>query len=297
MTKKDIYQAITDRVIDQLESGVAPWVSPISAAGLPKSLTTKKDYRGINIFLLWNAPYDSRFWVTYNQAKKLGGHVRKGQKGSPVVFWHWRTDEEIARLAQKTPNPAPCHPFYYTVFNVKQCEGIEAPADDIKTFEHSPIEECERIIAAMPNRPEIKPSFTDRICYAPSEDAVYIHGIHRFTTVERYYASLFHELAHATGHESRLNRQASDKHREFGSPDYSFEELVAEMTAAFLCAHCGIANQAFDQSASYINGWLEVFRKDTKILLEASGAAQKAADYILNRSFEAEEQAEEKIAA
>lgn len=296
MNKKDIYQTITERVIEQLERGVVPWVAPVSA-GLPKSMTTKRDYRGINIFLLWNAPYDSRYWVTYKQAQHLGGNVRKGEKGSPVVFWHWRTEEEMAKLAQKTPNPAPCHPFYYTVFNVTQCEGIEAPADDVATFEHSPIEECERIIAAMPNRPEIKPSYGDGIFYRPSEDAVYIQGIHRFATPERYYASFFHELAHSTGHEKRLNRQASTKHREFGSPDYSFEELVAEMTAAFLCAHCGIANHAFDQSASYIDGWLSVFKKDTKILLEASSAAQKAADYILRHSFEAEEEVEERLAA
>lgn len=296
MNKKDIYQEMTERVIEQLKSGVVPWVAPISN-GLPKSMTTKRDYRGINIFLLWNAPYDSRYWVTYKQAQHLGGNVRKGEKGSPVVFWHWRTEEEMARLAQKTASPSPCHPFYYTVFNVKQCEGIEAPTDDIETFEHSPIEECERIIAAMPNRPEIKPSHGDRIYYAPLEDAVHIHNINRFPTLERYYSTLFHELAHSTGHEKRLNRQESTKHREFGSPDYSFEELVAEMTAAFLCAHCGITNHAFDQSASYINGWLSVFRKDTKILLEASSAAQKAADYILNHSFEAEEQAEEKLAA
>jgi antirestriction protein ArdC len=296
MNKRDIYQTITDRVIDQLEKGVVPWVFPVNT-GFPKNRVSKKSYRGINIFLLFGAPYDSRYWLSYKQAQDLGGHVRKGEKGSPVVFWHWRSEEELAKFAQKTPNPSPCQPFYYTVFNVKQCEGIEAPADDIEIFEHSPIEECERVIAAMPNRPQIEPSYSEKIYYAPVKDMVHIHGINRFASPERYYASLFHELAHATGHENRLNRQASTKHREFGSTDYSFEELVAEMTAAFLCAHCGIENHAFDQSVSYLNGWLKAFRKDTKILLDAASAAQKAADYILNRSFENEEQKEEQIAA
>lgn len=297
MNKSDIYQTITDRVIDQLQKGVVPWASPVSADGFPKNLISKKTYRGINIFLLFGAPYDSRYWLSFKQAKDQGGHVRKGEKGSPVVFWHWRTEEELAKLAQKTLNPAPCHPFYYTVFNVKQCEGIAAPSDDVQTFEHSPIEECERVIAEMPHCPEIEYIHIDKPGYSLKGDKLYVPMADRFQKPADYYCTIFHELAHATGHESRLNRQASQKQRSFGSPDYSFEELVAEMTAAFLCAHCGIENQSLDQSAAYIGSWLEVFKHDTEILLDAASAAQKAADYILNRSFNDEAQAVEKIAA
>jgi len=286
--KKDIYSLVTERIIDQLEKGVIPWTSSISKQGAPKSLITRKAYRGINPFVLWTAPFDSRYWLTFNQAQKLGGHIRKGEKGFPVVYWHWRSPAELAKLAEKTPNPAPCYPFYATVFNLEQCEGIDAPADDTKTFEHSPIEEAERIIAAMPNAPRVEYIHTEKPYYSASTDTLYIPVARRFETSEDYYCTLFHEFAHSTGHESRLNRFASQKNRQFGSPDYSFEELVAEMTAAFLCAHCGIENQ-IQQSASYIDGWLEAFRKDKKILIEAASAAQRAADYILGKTQEVEE--------
>jgi antirestriction protein ArdC len=285
--KKDIYSLVTERIIDQLEKGVIPWTSSISKQGTPKSLITKKAYRGINPFVLWTAPFDSRYWLTFNQAQKLGGHVRKSEKGSPVVYWHWRSPAELAKLAEKTPHPAPCYPFYATVFNLEQCEGIDAPADDTKTFEHSPIEEAERLIAAMPNAPKFEYIHTDKPSYSALTDTLYIPVARRFETSEDYYCTLFHELGHSTGHESRLNRFTSQKNRSFGSPDYSFEELVAEMTAAFLCAHCGIENQV-EQSASYIDGWLEAFRKDRKILIEAASAAQRATDYILGTQEEAE---------
>lgn len=286
--KKDIYSLITERIIEQLETGVVPWHSSVSKQGMSKNLISKKEYRGINPFVLWTAPFDSRYWLTFKQAQGLDGHVKRGEKGFPVVYWHWRSPEEMAKLAAKTPNPAPCYPFYSTVFNIEQCEGIAAPADDTKTFEHSPIEEAERIIAAMPNAPKIEHTHTDRPFYRPSTDMVAVPVARRFETAEDYYSTMFHELAHSTGHESRLNRNASNKHRSFGSPDYSFEELVAEMSAAFLCAHCGIENQ-LQQSASYIDNWLEVFRKDQKILIEAASAAQRACDYILAKTFDESE--------
>src|SRR5581483_6265750 len=223
--RKDVYQLVTDRVIDQLEKGVIPWASPISRQGMPKSLTTKKEYRGINPFLLCGAPYDSRYWLTFGQAKKLGGTIRKGEKGSLVVYWHWRTEEQIERLRAKTPEPAPCYPFYSTVFNLEQAEGIKAPQDDTKTFEHAPIEEAERIIKEMPNAPRIEYTHDDKPRYNHVTDMVAVPVARRFERAEDFYCTLFHELAHATGHESRLNRVSSKKHRSYGLVDYSFEEL------------------------------------------------------------------------
>lgn len=290
MEKRDIYQLVTDKVIEQLEKGVVPWAFPVSVRGAPKSMTTNKDYRGINFFLLLWSSFDSRYWVTFNQAKKLGGHIRKGEKSSLVVYWHWRSEEQLEALRQKTPNPAPCFPIYSIVFNVEQCEGITPPQDDTKIFEHSPIEEAERVIREMPNAPTIDYTHSNQPGYSPVVDTVIIPAARRFEKAERFYSVLFHELAHATGHEKRLNRQDSKKQRSFGSLDYSFEELVAEMTAAFLCAHCGIENQV-EQSAAYIKGWLSVFRQDKKILLEAATAAQKATDYILGKR-DAEEEAQ-----
>lgn len=290
--KRDIYQLVTDKVIEQLEKGFIPWSFPVSRKGAPKSMTTNKDYRGINFFLLLWSSFDSRYWLTFNQAKKLGGNIRKGEKSSLVVYWHWRSEEQLEMLRAKTPNPAPCYPIYSIVFNAEQCEGISAPPDDTKTFEHSPIEEVERIIQEMPNAPKIEHTHNDQPGYSAVLDTVVIPVARRFEKAESFYCTLFHELAHATGHESRLNRQDSKKQRSFGSPDYSFEELVAEMTAAFLCAHCGIENQV-EQSAAYIKGWLSVFRQDKKILLDAATSAQKAADYILGKTNAGAEQQKE----
>lgn len=278
--RRDIYQLVTDRVIEQLEKGVIPWALPFSKKGAPKSMTTMKDYRGINFFLLWWASFDSRYWLTFNQAKKLGGNIRKGEKSSLVVYWHWRSEEQIEKLRETTTSPAPCYPIYSIVFNVEQCEGISAPQDDTQTFEHSPIEEAERIIKEMPNAPKIETTHNDQPRYSHELDRVAVPNARRFKNAEGFYSVLFHEMGHATGHASRLNRLDSKKNRSFGSPDYSFEELVAEMTAAFLCAHCGIENQ-FEHSAAYIKSWLLVLREDKKILLNAATAAQRAADYIL----------------
>ena len=282
--RQDIYEMVTERIMEQLESGVIPWTTPISQRGAPRNLLSRKEYRGINPFILSGAPYESRYWVTFRQAQELGGNVRKGEKGYPVVYWHWRSEEEMARLARKTPHPAPCFPLYYTVFNLDQCEGIETPGDDTKKFSHSPIEEAERVIREMPTAPPIINTGIEKAFYSPSKDIVSLPRSTRFETAEAYYSTVFHELAHSTGHEVRLNRFVSGKNRSFGSEDYSFEELVAEMTAAFLCAHCGIENQVAP-SASYIYSWLAVLRQDKKILLDAATAAQKAADFILGRTF------------
>ena len=278
--RKDVYQIVTNKVIEQLEKGVVPWALPFSKRGRPKSMTTKKGYRGINFFLLLWEPFDSRYWLTFNQAKKLGGSIRKGEKSSLVVYWHWRSEEQIEMLKAKTQNPAPCYPIYSIVFNLEQCEGIDAPNDDTKTFEHSPIEEAERIIKEMPNAPAIEYKPEGQPCYLFESDTVVIPQAKRFERAEGFYSVLFHELAHATGHESRLNRLNAKNNGVYGSLEYSYEELVAEMTAAFLCAHCGIENRV-EQSAAYINGWLRVFQQDKKILLSAATAAQKAADCIL----------------
>jgi antirestriction protein ArdC len=223
------------------------------------------------------------YWLTFRQALALGGNVRKGEKGAWVVYWHWRTAEDLEALRAQGKNPAPCYPIYSTVFNWAQCDGLEVPQDDTQTFTHTPREEAERIWREMPNAPKVEFKHDNSAGYAPTQDTIAMPHAQRFTQSEGFYAVLFHELAHATGHASRLNRLDSKKHRSFGSPEYSFEELVAEMTAAFLCAHCGMENRV-EQSAAYIDGWLGVLRQDKKILLDAATAAQQAADYILGQS-------------
>ena len=283
-TKGDIYSIVTERIVEQLKNGVVPWHLPITQRGSAKNLISGKDYRGINPFILNSSPYESRYWVTFRQARNLGGTVRKGERGYPVVYWHWRSEEELKKLSTKTPAPARCFPLYYTVFNLNQCDGIKTPPDDTERFNHSPIEEAERVVREMPRPPSFTTTNKEAAYYIPSRDTICLPPLARFETAESYYSTLFHELGHSTGHESRLNRIASSKNRSFGSEEYSFEELVAEMTAAFLCTHCLIENQV-SQSASYIDFWLAIFKKDRRILLDSATSAQRACDFILGKTF------------
>lgn len=281
--KVDIYQKVTDLIIEQLESGVVPWQKMWSGDGkvrVPMNLTTGKPYRGINPFLLLCKNYSSPYWITFKQAKKLGGRVRKGEKATMVVFWKFiqKTDEETGD-ADQIPMLR-----YYNVFNVEQCELPEGavPESTDETFEHDAIETCEEVVENMPNRPDIKHG-DDQAFYRPTDDTVHMPNSDRFKTRESYYSTLFHELSHSTGHKDRLNRkEVANGAKQFGSEEYGREELVAEMSSAFLCATVGIVDQTIDNSAAYIGGWLKVIKKDKRLVVSAAGAAQKSADYILD---------------
>jgi len=281
------YDVITDRVISKLETGTVPWCKPWHGkAGMPKNLVSKKQYRGINVFLLHCLGYESPYFVTFKQAKKLGGHVRKGEKGCPVVFW-----KQLEFKKEETENGQTVHKVknvpmlrYYTVFNVSQCEDIEAPALNVPERDHSPIEKAEQIVRGMQNAPEIRHGHTGA-SYGPPEDVVRMPRPEVFKAGNAYYATLFHELTHSTGHSQRLDRKLDTELAPFGSPDYSREELVAEMGAAFLCGEAGILETNIDQSAAYIDGWLRKLKNDRKLVVTAAAQAQKAADYILGRTF------------
>jgi antirestriction protein ArdC/proteasome lid subunit RPN8/RPN11 len=276
--KKDVYQIVTDRIVRLLESATVPWHRPWKGGNQwPQNFVSRKVYRGINLFLLNTASYASPFWLTFKQVQSLGGRVKKGEQSFPVVFWKILKEEgdgEDRRI-----------PFlrYHSVFNVAQCEGINVPV--IPTDETQPpfqaIEKCEQIVAAMPKRPEIHHNGA-RACYSPSLDRVSMPEAKLFDSSEGYYSTLFHELTHATGHLSRLNRKEVSDPIRFGSDPYSREELVAEMGAAFLCGHCEIENKTIDQSASYIQSWLAKLKEDRKLVVHAAAQAQKACDFILD---------------
>jgi len=274
--RSDVYQIVTDRIIRLLESGTVPWHRPWKGGNQwPQNFISRKVYRGINLFLLNAVGYPSPFWLTFKQVQTLGGHVKKGEHSFPVVFWKVLKEEgdgDDKRISFLR---------YYSVFNVAQCEGITVPAipgvDPNSQFQ--PIERCEQIVAAMPKRPEIHHNGA-RACYSPSLDAVSMPEAKLFESTEGYYSTLFHELTHATGHVSRLNRKGITDPIRFGSDPYSREELVAEMGSAFLCGHSGIENKTIDQSASYIEQWLSKLKEDRKLVVHAAAQAQKACDFI-----------------
>jgi antirestriction protein ArdC len=278
------YDVITDRICALLEKGVVPWRKPWTATDAANGVS-RKPYRGINWLILNSAGYANPYWLTYRQAQAAGGNVRKGEHGWPCVFWKWLEVED-----EKTGDPKRI-PFlrYYTIFNVEQCEGL-----DVAQFippaaqrEHTPIQAAERIAQAMPKRPDVKPS--QRAAYHPLEDYVTMPAPETFRDGESYYAVLFHELTHSTGHESRLGRLKDTALAAFGSHDYSKEELVAEMGATFLCHEAGISQATEGNSVAYIQGWLGRLRNDPRMVVFASALAQKAADFILNRKATVQE--------
>lgn len=275
----DLDQLITDRILNQLEADVVPW-RKTWVTGTPKSRTTGRAYRGINLLLLGTSAYTSRYWVTFREALRLDGHVRKGEKASPVVYWKWRTPEEIQRLEAKTGKEiAPCYPFLAWVFNLDQVDGVTRPEDDVPQRRNQCLEAADRILAEMPAKPEIDHAVVSEPVYNPRTDRVRLPHLSQFENAEEYYATLFHELVHATGHSKRLDRFAESSGDV--AERYSFEELVAEFGAAFLCGFAGISNTRTEElQASYIKNWAEVLRNDKRMVLRAASAAQRAADFI-----------------
>jgi antirestriction protein ArdC len=278
----NVYEIVTNRIIESLQGGIIPWQKPWKAgARHPKNLLTKKPYRGVNVLLLWPGHFGSPYWVTFRQALALGGCVRKGQKGTPIVFWKVGNLEE----EPEKPEADTRRSFilrYYTVFNVEQCDGLTAPTVEEAATQIDPIDHCEQLISDWTGKPAIYLGNADeyRAYYLPGMDSVHMPPRNRFIDAPHYYATLFHELVHSTGHKSRLNRENFTS--SFGDHNYSKEELVAETGAAFLCAIAGITNEHIEQNTTaYIQSWISILKSDSKMIVQAAAQAQKAADMIL----------------
>lgn len=220
----------------------------------------------------------------------MGGSVRKGEKSTPVIFWKMLgkhdQDDEI-----KTNGRIPLLRQYH-LFSAEQCEGIPIPPDPEETVNpFTPIEKCEQIIKGYKNPPSIHYG-GNRAFYRPSEDRVQMPHEHTFNTSADFYHVLFHELSHSTGAKHRLARKEVIERNEFGSEDYSSEEICVDLSASMLSAVAGISNETIEMSASYIKGWLSVLKQDKKAIVVAAARAQAAADHILGRKFGVEEESE-----
>lgn len=273
----NVYEIVTDRIIKELENGTIPWHRPWGLEGYPVNFATKKEYRGINVFLLAMARRSTPFFLTLKQANELGGSVKTGEKGFPVVFFKWLETTKTDGSVEEFPLLR-----YYTVFNLDQIKGIEIPCLNRKPIE--PIADAEKIVANMPNCPTIEHS-EPRAYYRPITDKINMPTRNSFENPLGYYATLFHELTHSTGHASRLNRHKDEKADcNFGSPNYAREELVAEMGCAFLLASAGIDSiDETKNNAAYIASWLKVLRSDKRLVVTAAAQAQKASDFILDK--------------
>lgn len=294
----DAYETVTSRIIERIESGVVPWQSPsIAHVGFPRNFSTGKLYSGINVFLLGSQEFQSPHFLTFIQAKELGGHIRKGEKGFPVIkVGTWNKEVDGASEATGDGEAASEKRKFlklYTVFNACQIEDIAFPEiPKCETFTESAMaDNARRIVADMPRPPVIHEGRKSFPHYVPEADTIEMPSRETFRAEWRFYKTLFHELAHSTGHETRLNRQSLTENRgryAVGEDrkTYCLEELVAEMTAAFLGASAGIIEDGFENSAAYLHGWLDVLKvKDNKAwLVKAASEAQKAADYVLGQS-------------
>jgi antirestriction protein ArdC len=274
-------EIITESILKQLEQGVAPWRKPWSTS-VPRNLISKKPYRGLNVFLLATQGYGSPYWVTFNQAKQLGAHVRQGEKSSLVSFWKFNEYARENPETGETENKTSVLLRYYRVFNIEQCEGLKAlHGDDRKPV--NPIEECESIANQMPNSPRIEQH--SQAFYRSSADIVGMPSRNCFESPEAYYSTLFHELTHSAGHTSRLKRfEENSTDHQFGSESYSKEELIAEMGSAMLAGIAGISHATLSNSASYLQSWINRLKSDSRLIISAASHAQKAADYILGKT-------------
>ncbi len=274
------YDIITEKIIKKLESGEIPWRKPWKAQ-LPKNLITNRPYHGLNLLLLSDADYSSPYWLTFKQTQEKKGYVKKGEKGTLVTFWKV-TEKETKNKEEEKDTQFVLR--YYIVFNLDQCEGVEAPAVGEPV---NPIEKCEEIVKGYATIPTLRKNNRNKAFYLPSDDYISLQPIQTFKSSHDYYSTLFHEITHSTGHEKRLGRfNSKDYNRPFGSEDYSKEELIAELGSAFLCAEAGIDNSQIENSAAYIQSWLKALKNDKRLIISASSHATKATRYILGQQQE-----------
>lgn len=298
--RANLYDEVTNRIVAELEAGRVPWVQPwgrpngqgfSAAPGLPRNALTSRNYSGVNVLILWGAViecgYPSQSWLTFRQALEAGGNVRKGERGTTVVYADRFTPEAEKARAVETGSDAKSIPFLkrFTVFNVAQCEGLRpglAP-DPAPLPERQIVPVAEEVIAASGIEFRVG---GNRAYYVPAQDYVQVPPQPAFFEQINYYRTCLHELCHGSGHPSRLNRNLVTS---FGSKDYAREELIAEMGSAFLCAALGIVPTV--RHADYLGSWLEVLREDNRAIFRAASAASKAADWLLARHASAQAEA------
>lgn len=285
--RSGLYREITDKIIAELEAGRAPWVQPWGTAAakaplaMPKNAATHRRYTGINVLILWGAVIEHDFtgqsWLTFRQALSLGGNVRKGEHGTTVVYADRFIPDDEKKRSRETGDEAQAIPFLkrFTVFNVVQCEGLPqelmAVAPPVETNLILP--QAEALIRATGVDFHIG---GDRAFYDPRHDFVQVPPPQAYFEPINWHRTALHEVGHASGHPSRLNRDLTGS---FGSKKYAFEELIAEISAAYLCASLSITPTV--RHADYIASWLDVLREDDRAIVRAASAASKAADFIL----------------
>lgn len=299
-----VVQIVTERILAALESGTKPWEKPW-AGGLyiARNLKTRSRYSGINMLNLWvtadEKGYQSEYWLTPKQAKDMGGTIRKGETGTPVIWaapyqdlvcrdcgheFKGNRTEDVCRKCKSSDLQIAEGGFawrYYKVFNLEQIDGIDYPKPQPRhiTSTAERVAKAEHLLTASG---AVIRHMGDRACYSPSLDEIRLPKLEQFATTEGYYSTALHELVHWTGHKDRLNRDFSGR---FGSEAYAFEELVAEMGSAYLCGFIGLP-PVIEHHASYLQSWLKALKEHPRALVEACSKASKAYEFVLNLAGE-----------
>lgn len=284
-SNKEMYEAISEKIITMLDKGIIPWQKPWDAESeSPRNIVSKKAYRGINTWLLAFNTYTSPYWGTFNQLSNKGATIKKGEKGTKIYFYSFVRkmvlDEKgkpvLNEKGEKVYNQFPMIKEY-TVFNLDQCTGLEiAKPEKKEKSDNEKIEICESIWANYANHPSLSHG-GDRAFYSSTDDSIRMPEFNSFISAEAYYSTLFHEAGHSTGHQNRLNR---DLKNWFGLEKYGREELVAEFCASYLGAVAGIQKE-IDNSVAYIQSWSKAIKNDPAMIMVCASKAQKAADMIL----------------
>ena len=290
--KVDLYQQVTNRIITHLEKGEIPWRKTWSGYGLARNLATNHIYTGINMILMNCLPHPIPYYMSFKQVQEKGGRIKQGAKAELVFYFNIlfkdkadnTISKEQASILERQGAEVKVLKYlkYYNVFNIKDIEGIEYASPDITLQPHEKLERCENIILNMPNAPEMIHQDLSQAYYNKVHDFVNMPEIGQFQSPEEYYVTFFHELAHATGHQKRLNRPGITESEKFGDKKYSEEELIAEMAASFLSAQVSIDyDPIIENTAAYLQGWLKVLKEDKMFIFKVAAEAQKAADYVL----------------
>ncbi len=280
-TADDLYQKVTNSILDMLEAGTPPWRQPwkncpsFALPNNPYTNSTGRPYRGVNVAILWDAMQRSDWTVpqfaTYKQIGEAGGQVRKGEKSTTVLLWKpFQTEKQDGTTERGLWTTS------YRVFNLEQADDIE-PVDPPKLDAIERNARFDEMIAVV--GANVRHIVGGRAYWEPVKDRISLPDPGQFRSTESYYATTTHEHAHWTGHETRLNR---DLAKRFGSHAYAAEELIAELAASFVCAEYGMTAEQ-EQHASYLESWIEVLRSDNRAIVTAASKAQKAADWITGR--------------
>ncbi len=288
------HELITNKIIESLEQNIIPWKKPWNSI-TPQNMLTKKEYRGINHFLLGMVPTQYPMFATFNQIKAQRGSVIKGSKSVPVFFYKFGKKGETDIITNKTNEKSFCMMKQYAVFVMEQTEGLDLSLYIDPILDFKPALEAENLVNAFTQSQLLKIENAQNAAYSPSKDHLIMPLKNQFHSVDAYYSTMFHEIIHSTGHSKRLNREGFDgSYHKFGSKGYAFEELIAEFGASMLASYCGVDTSLEEgQNAAYIKSWLKKLNDDKTLAYKAASKAQMAVDYVLKEygfnAFGAEE--------